>query len=88
MTITTTGGVNFSVDGSPIVTPPGTDTTATTWTPTYESSGLLALAERTNATAITIPGSHTLDVHLTGVKSGSDTFGAGVYAGTVIVRCE
>lgn len=88
VTLTTTGGVTLSVDAVASPTVPGTDTTPTTWTPTYSASGIHTIAETGTSTPITSPGVDTVTVHLAGTKSGADRFGAGNYSATVTVRCQ
>lgn len=88
VTLTTTGGVTLSVDAVTSPTVPGTDTTPTTWSPTYLATGTHTIAETGTSTALTSPGVDAVVVHLTGTKSGSDRFGAGNYSATVTVRCQ
>lgn len=88
LTLSTTGGVNLSVDPVTVVSVPAGDLTATTWTPTYSSSGAHTIAETGSATTLTDPGTSTISVDLVGTKSGSDRFAAGNYQATVTVRCE
>lgn len=88
VSLTTTGGVQLSVDAVTDVTPPAADATPTTWTPTYSSSGATNFAQTGLANDIDEPGDSTVTVHLAGTKSGSDRFAAGNYTATVTVRCE
>lgn len=88
VTITTTGGVTLSVDAVASPTVPGTDTTPTTWSPTYSASGAHTIAETGTSTPLTTPGVDAVTVHLAGTKSGADRFGAGNYSATVTVRCQ
>ena len=88
VTLTTTGGVTLSVDAVASPTVPGTDTTPTTWSPTYSASGIHTIADTGTSTPITSPGVDTVTVHLSGTKSGADRFGAGNYSATVTVRCQ
>lgn len=88
LTLSTTGGVDLSVDPVTAVTVPAGDVTATTWTPTYSASGAHTVAETGATTALAAPGTSTVSVNLVGAKSGSDRFAAGSYQATVTVRCE
>ncbi len=84
----TTGGVVLSVDPVTTTTVPVADVTATTWTPTYLSTGVHNIAETGSASNLALPGASAVSVHLAGAKGGSDTFAAGSYQATVTVRCE
>lgn len=86
--LVTTGGVVLSVDPVTTTTVPVADTTATTWTPTYLSTGVHNIAETGSANNLVLPGASVVSVHLAGAKGGSDTFAAGSYQATVTVRCE
>jgi hypothetical protein len=88
ITLSTTGGVDLSVDPVTVVTVPPADVTATTWTPTYSAAGAHAIAETGSATTLNDPGTSTVTVHLVGTKAGSNRFAAGNYQATVTVRCE
>jgi len=88
LTLSTTGGVDLSVDPVTMVTVPAGDVTATTWTPTYSASGAHTVAETGTTTALATPGISTVSVNLVGAKGGSDRFAAGSYQATVTVRCE
>lgn len=88
VTLTTTGGVSLSVDPVTTTTVPAADVTATTWTPTYSSSGAHTIAETGSATAISTPGADLVSVHLAGTKGGSNRFASGNYQATVTLRCE
>lgn len=88
VTLSTTGGVDLSVDPVTVVTVPAADVSVTTWTPTYSAAGAHTVAETGGTTALAAPGTSTLTVHLVGTKSGSDRFAAGDYEATVTVRCE
>lgn len=86
--VTTTGGVRVSLDAVSSATAPATDTTSTIWTPTYSMSGAQTVTETSLSTLMTGAGTRNVDIHLTGTKSGVDTFMGGAYAATVTVRCE
>ncbi|TIV65863.1 MAG: hypothetical protein E5V86_10495 [Mesorhizobium sp.] len=86
--VDTTGGVSLSVDPVTTTTVPASDTTATTWTPTFATSGAQTIAETGTATALTVPGTSTVAVNLAGTKSGTNRFSAGNYQATVTLRCE
>ncbi|MBO6718045.1 MAG: hypothetical protein JJ913_08830 [Rhizobiaceae bacterium] len=88
VTLSTTGGVDLSVDPVTVVTVPAADVTATTWTPTYSATGTHTIGETGNTTALADAGTSTLTVHLVGTKGGSNRFAAGNYQATVTVRCE
>lgn len=88
LTLSTTGGVDLSLDPVTVVTVPAGDVSATSWTPTYSATGAHAIAEKAGATALAAPGTSTLSIHLVGAKGGSDRFSAGNYEATVTVRCE
>ncbi len=88
VSLSTTGGVNVSVDPVTAVTPPPADVTATTWTPSYSVSGSHNVASTSLPSALNGPGSSTVTVHLSGTKGGSNTFTTGNYTATVTVRCE
>jgi len=88
VTLTTTGGVSLSVDPVTTTTVPAADTTATTWTPTYSSSGTHTIAETGSATSLTAPGADVVSVNLAGTKGGSNRFASGNYQATVTLRCE
>jgi hypothetical protein len=88
VTLSTTGGVTLGVDPVTSTTAPVADVTATTWTPTYASSGAHAIAETGSSSSLTTPGSSTVMVNLAGTRGGSDRFTAGSYQVTVTVRCE
>ncbi|TIP04664.1 MAG: hypothetical protein E5X76_05765 [Mesorhizobium sp.] len=86
--VDTTGGVSLSVDPVTTTTVPASDMTATTWTPTFATSGAQTIAETGTATALTVPGTSTVAVNLAGTKSGTNRFSAGNYQATVTLRCE
>lgn len=86
--VDTTGGVSLSVDPVTTTTVPASDVTATTWTPTFATSGAQTIAETGTATALTVPGTSTVAVNLSGTKSGTNRFSAGNYQATVTLRCE
>src|SRR5690606_16174623 len=88
LTLSTTGGVDLSLDPVTAVTAPAGTVTTTTWTPTYSTSGAHTIAETGGTTSLTSPGTSTVSVDLVGAKSGSDRFAAGNYQATVTVRCE
>jgi hypothetical protein len=88
LTLSTTGGVDLSVDPVTAVTVPAADVTATTWTPTYSVAGAHTVAESGATTALAAPGTSTVSVNLVGTKGGSDRFAAGSYQAMVTVRCE
>ena len=67
---------------------PAADVTATTWTPTFASTGAHTIAETGTATALPRPALPTVSVNLAGTKGGSNRFSAGNYQATVTVRCE
>ncbi|RWB61338.1 MAG: hypothetical protein E5W38_08890 [Mesorhizobium sp.] len=86
--VDTTGGVTLSVDPVTSTTVPASDVTATTWTPTFATTGAQTISETGTATALTAPGTSTVAVNLAGTKSGSNRFSAGNYQATVTLRCE
>ena len=86
--VDTTGGVTLSVDPVATTTVPASDVTATTWTPTFATTGAQTIAETGTATALTAPGTSTVAVNLAGTKSGTNRFSAGAYQATVTLRCE
>lgn len=88
ITLSTTGGVDLSVDPVTVVTVPAADVSTTTWTPTYSATGAHTVAETGGTTTLTDPGTSTVSVHLVGTKGGSNRFAAGNYQATVTVRCE
>lgn len=88
VTLDTTGGVTLSVDPVTSTTVPVSDITATTWTPSYASSGAHNIPQTGTSSNLTEPGSSTVTVNLAGTKGGSDRFSAGAYQATVTVRCE
>lgn len=88
VSLTTTGGVQLSVDPVTSVLPPSGDITSTTWIPTYSTSGATAFTETGSPNTIAGPGDSAVTVHLAGTKSGSNRFSAGDYQATVTVRCE
>ncbi|QPC90890.1 hypothetical protein [Mesorhizobium sp. INR15] len=88
VTLTTTGGVSLSVDPVTTVTAPAADATATTWAPTYSSTGAHTIAETGSTTSLSAPGGSLVSVNLAGTKGGSNRFAAGNYQATVTVRCE
>ncbi|UDL88362.1 hypothetical protein LGH82_24980 [Mesorhizobium sp. PAMC28654] len=88
VTLTTTGGVALSVDPVTTTTVPTADTTSTTWTPTFSSSGAHTIAETGTATNLTVPGASLVSVNLAGTKGGSNRFASGTYQATVTLRCE
>ncbi|WP_078707696.1 hypothetical protein [Consotaella salsifontis] len=88
VTVTTTGGVNLSIDPPAGITAPVGDASTTTWLPTYSVSGASNVAETSTASALSAAGSSTVNVNLTGSKTGAATFAAGAYAATLTLRCE
>jgi len=88
LSLSTTGGVEIGVDPVSGVTRPGSDTTPTTWTPSYSVSGSHTVAETSAGTPLAGPGLSTVTVHLVGTKSGAHSFTTGTYQATVTVRCE
>jgi hypothetical protein len=87
--LSTTGGVTLSVDAAvSSVTVPGADITATTWSPSYSSTGTHTLAEGAGSNVLATAGASVVAVHLSGTKSGADTFAGGAYQATVTLRCE
>lgn len=87
--LTTTGGVDISVDAvTDADEKPAEDNSATTWTPTYSATGAHSISETGTATPLTVPGNSTVSVHLAGTKGGTDRFAAGDYSATVVVLCE
>lgn len=86
--VTTTGGVRVSLDAVSSPSAPATDVSTTVWTPTYSMSGAQVVAETGVSTLMTGAGTRSMDINLTGTKSGTDTFMGGAYAATVTVRCE
>ncbi|MBO6900355.1 MAG: hypothetical protein JJ864_03330 [Rhizobiaceae bacterium] len=88
VSLTTTGGVDLSVDPVTVVTAPPADVSATSWTPTYSAAGSHTVAETGGSTTLNDPGVSTVTVHLVGTKGGSDRFTSGNYQATVTVRCE
>lgn len=87
VTVSTTGGVDLSLD-APVATVPAGDVTAITWTPTYSATGAHTIAETGGTTTLTDSGTSTVTVHLVGTKGGSNRFAEGNYQATVTVRCE
>jgi hypothetical protein len=88
LTLSTTGGVDLSLDPVTVVDAPAADVTATSWAPTYAASGAHTIAETAGTTSLAAPGTSTLSIHLIGTKGGTDRFSAGNYEATVTVRCE
>lgn len=89
VSLTTTGGVEVSVDAvADADVKPAEDTSATTWIPTYSATGAHTVSETGAATPLAAPGTSTVSVHLAGTKAGSDRFAAGDYSATVVVLCE
>ena len=88
LTLSTTGGVVLAVDPITTTSEPAADTSSTTWTPTYHSSGAHTIAETGSNTTLSAPGSSTVAVHVAGTKGGTDRFASGAYQTTVTVRCE
>jgi hypothetical protein len=88
VTLSTTGGVELSVDPVTVVTVPAGDLSATTWTPTYSATGTHTIAETGSATELDDAGTSTVAVHVVGAKGGANRFAAGNYQATVTVRCE
>lgn len=88
LTLSTTGGVDLSVDPVTTVSAPVADASATTWTPTYSTLGAHNITETGATTTLAAPGSSAVSVHLVGTKSGVNRFAAGTYQATVTVRCE
>ncbi len=66
----TTGGVRLSVDPVTVSSGPVADTSATSWAPTYLTTGATTVAETGNATVISTPGDSRVYVHLVGTKAG------------------
>ena len=88
VTLTTTGGVNLSVDTSVTENRPVGDLSPTIWVPSYSMAGMLAISDTSITTPIASNGTGTIDVHLSGTKIGSNSFIGGSYSATVVVRCE
>ncbi len=88
LSLTTTGGVVLSLDAVASAIQPAGDSTATSWTASYGMSGVQSVLDASTPTTIVAPGSGTVNVHLTGTKSGSSSFVNGSYGATVTVRCE
>ena len=88
VTLTTTGGVNISVDPVTVVSAPPADATPTTWSPTYATSGVHNFAEGSASHALATPGVDIVTVNLAGTKSGANAFTQGAYQAQVTVRCE
>lgn len=86
--VTTTGNVALSIGAPTSITVPSTDTSPTTWTPTYSVSGAHTVGDTSASTPLTSAGVDTVTVHLAGAKTGSDRFGAGNYSATVTVTCQ
>ena len=86
--VDTMGGVSLSVDPVTTTTVPASDVNATAWTPTFATIGAQTIAETGTATALTVPGTSTAAINLTGTKSGTNRFSAGGCQATVTVRCE
>lgn len=88
VSLSTTGGVDLSVDPVTVVSTPAADVTATAWTPTYSATGAHPIAETAAPTALAGPGTSSVSVDLVGTKSGPARFAEGTYQATVTVRCE
>jgi hypothetical protein len=86
--LTTTGGVSLSIDSVTTSTQPTADQTPTTWVPTYSVTGLQTINDTAASSTVSNNGVGTINVHLSGTKSGSATFVNGTYTATVVVRCE
>lgn len=88
VSITTTGGVNLSIDGATSTVQPPGDGSTTIWTPTYTLSGLGSVTDTSATTPLASAGTGSIAVNLTATKAGSSTFTPGSYGATVTVRCE
>ncbi|KQT53100.1 hypothetical protein ASG43_19125 [Aureimonas sp. Leaf454] len=86
--VTTTGGVVLGVDAASSLIQPTGDVTATTWTPSYSLSGVSTVSDTSLPSTISSPGTGTINVNLTGTKSGINSFVTGSYSAVVTVRCE
>lgn len=86
--VTTTGGMTVSLDASPTVSHPASDTTPTTWTPRYLATGAQVVVDTGSPTTNFAAGVSLLSVHLEGEKAGNNLFSQGNYQGSVTIRCE
>jgi len=86
--VNTTGSVSLSVDPVTVTTVPATDVTPITWSPTYSAAGAHTISETPLPTALSVPGTSTVTVHVAGTKTGNNRFAQGNYQATVTVRCE
>jgi hypothetical protein len=78
----------IGVDAASSVVQPVGDVTATSWVPTYSLSGVSTVSDTTASSSISVPGTGTVNINLTGTKSGSNSFVTGSYSAVVTVRCE
>lgn len=67
---------------------PGDDTAPTTFLARYRTTGATSVPGLTTAPNAVNPGITTVRVHLRASKSGQNTFAAGDYTATVVLRCE
>lgn len=89
VTVTSTGGVSFSVD--PTVTTnirPTADGGTIDWVPSYSAVGDQTILETVLDTVLSVAGTSAISVNLEGTKNGGGTFAAGAYRATVTVTCE
>mgnify|MGYP001038972529 CR=1 FL=1 len=73
---------------APVSVPAGDTAASITWSPTYATTGAHTLPLASTARPLAGPGVSTVQVHLLGTKTGTDTFVPGAYQATVTVRCE
>jgi hypothetical protein len=85
--LSTTGGVDVSVNPAVTATVPSGDA-ATNWLPEYSLAGANPVTLTSATSTLANPGTSTMSVHLTGTKSGTDRFMQGTYQATVVVTCE
>lgn len=88
VSVSTTGGVNLSIDPATASVQPAGDLAATVWAPTYSLTGLQTVPDTATTTPLTTSGTGTVTVHLTATKAGGAAFQNGTYGATVTVRCE
>lgn len=88
--VTTTGaGLTLSVDQpTAFDSAPGDDTSPTAFLARYRTSGATVIGGLTSASNALGRGLTNVQVHLRTSKSGSNTFAAGDYTATVVLRCE
>lgn len=89
-TVTTTGaGMMLSVDQpTAFDSAPGDDTSPTTFLARYRTTGATVIGGLTSASNALGRGLTNVQVHLRTSKSGANTFAAGDYTATVVLRCE